>query len=130
MPGTRNLARERARLAMTASARYADLHRLLVGELPAADAPLVGYDEIVRYLTDVLRVRRRSGQVVTPRMIKRWTHTAQFPLLRGLYTPKYRRASSPLTTSHCVTAWVLSRASSDERELFTVARDNLPTARG
>jgi hypothetical protein len=53
-------------------------------------------------------------------MILRWRRDEGFPVLRGRYTP-HRHRSPALSTAFALTAWTLSRFSSDEHHLFRVS---------
>jgi hypothetical protein len=127
MPGVRSLARERARHAVTAPARYAQLHAMLVAELPAHDRALIGNESILRYLHDTLQLRRRNGHPLTVRMLRRWRRDESCPLVGGCYLIG-RHFAPPLSTTHALTAWVLSRRSSNEPQLFCVAPRVDPTS--
>jgi hypothetical protein len=52
-------------------------------------------------------------------MLLRWRRDEGLPLLRGRYTP-HRHKSPALSTTFALTAWTLSRFSSDEHHLFRV----------
>jgi hypothetical protein len=52
-------------------------------------------------------------------MLLRWRRDEGFPVLRGRYTP-HRHRSPALSTTFALTAWTLSRLSSDEHHLFRV----------
>jgi len=109
MPGKRNLARERAQHAATARARTAALYAMLCQTLPDHERALVGQLPILRYLHDTLRIRRPNGQPLKWRIVLRWFHTQGFPLVRGGWHVGRSAKQASLTTTHAVTAWVLTR---------------------
>jgi hypothetical protein len=124
MPGPRSLARELARHETEFPARFAALHRLLVAQLPEHDRALVGWQGILRYLHDVLGLRRPGGKRLHPRIVLRWRRDHAFPLLRGGWNPRCRLAprSAPLTTMFAVTAWTLCQYDTARRRpLFGIA---------
>jgi hypothetical protein len=117
--GTRNYARERTEHAALAPEQQRALHDLLVTQLPAFDRAVIGQVAILDYLHQ-LGLRRRNGGPLTWRMILRWRRDEGFPVLRGRYTP-HRHRSPALSTAFALTAWTLSRFSSDEHHLFRVS---------
>jgi len=117
--GTHNYARERARHEAIAPEKQRALYDLLVAQLPALDRALIGQVAILNYLHH-LGLRRRNGGPLTWRMILRWRRDEGFPVLRGRYTP-HRHRSPALSTTFALTAWTLSRFSSDEHHLFRVS---------
>jgi hypothetical protein len=106
VPGRRNFAKERAKHTADAPRRFAALHDLLITQLPQNDKALIGQAAILRYLHD-LGIRRLRGGPLTWRIVNRWRHIDALPVLRGNRHPK--RSGSPLTTSHALTAWLLTR---------------------
>jgi hypothetical protein len=118
MPGRRNYIRERTEHAAIAPEQQRALHDLLTAQLPAFDRALIGQLAILNYLHQ-LGLRRRNGNPLTWRMLLRWRRDEGFPLLRGRYTP-HRHRSPALSTSFALTAWALTRLSSDEHHLFRV----------
>jgi hypothetical protein len=118
MPGRRNYIRERTAHAAIAPAHRRALHDLLTAELPAYDRALVGQLAILNYLHQ-LGLRRRNGGPLTWRMLLRWRRDEGLPLLRGRYTP-HRHKGPALSTTFALTAWTLTRFSSDEHHLFRV----------
>jgi hypothetical protein len=114
----RSYAGEAARHAVTAPAQHRALHELLVAQLPTLDRAMIGQVAILDYLHH-LGLRRRNGGRLTWRMLRRWRRDEGFPILRGRYIP-HRHLSPPLSTAFALTAWVLSRLSSDEHHLFRV----------
>jgi hypothetical protein len=118
MPGRRCYQRERAQHAAQAPDRQRHLHDLLTAQLPHRDRALVGQVAILNYLQQ-LGLRRRNGGPLTWRMLLRWRRDEGLPLLRGRYTP-HRYRSPALSTAFALTAWTLSRLSSDEHHLFRV----------
>jgi hypothetical protein len=116
--GTRNYARERARHDTIAPEQQRALHELLRNQLPAFDRAVIGQAAILNYLHH-LGLRRRNGGPLTWRMILRWRRDEGFPVLCGRYTP-HRHKSPALSTTFALTAWTLSRFSSDEHHLFRV----------
>ena len=118
MPGRRCYQRERTQHAVQAPDRQRHLHDLLATQLPHLDRALVGQVAILNYLHQ-LGLRRRNGAPLTWRMLLRWRCDEGLPLLRGRYTP-YRHTSPALSTTFALTAWTLSRFSSDEHHLFRV----------
>ena len=119
MPGRRCYQRERAQHAAQAPDRQRHLHDLLTAQLPHRDRALVGQVAILNYLQQ-LGLRRRNGGPLTWRMLLRWRRDEGFPLLRGRCTP-HRYRSPALSTAFALTAWTLSRFSSDEHHLFRVS---------
>ena len=119
MPGRRCYQRERTQHAAIAPEQQRALHALLTAQLPACDRALVGQVAILNYLRH-LGLRRRNGGPLTWRMILRWRRDEGFPLLRGRCTP-HRHRSPALSTAFALTAWTLSRLSSDEYQLFRVS---------
>jgi hypothetical protein len=128
MPGRRCYQRERAQHAAIAPEQQRALHALLTAELPACDRALVGQVAILDYLHQ-LGLRRRNGNTLTWRMLLRWRRDEGFPLLRGRYTP-HRHKSPALSTTFALTAWTLSRFSSDEHHLFRVRVPHGPSHGG
>lgn len=130
VPGKRNLARERADHARTAHRLQQQTYDLLTARLPAYERALIGRQAILTFLHD-LGVRRRNGALLTWRMLQRWRRDLGFPLVRGLWSPHAPShpnvRSPPFSTAYAVTAWLLSRFSSDEHGVFRVG---YPTARG
>jgi hypothetical protein len=118
MPGHRCYQRERAAHAAIAPEQQRALHAQLTAQLPAFDRALIGQLAILTYLHH-LGLRRRNGGPLTWRMILRWRRDEGFPVLRGRYTP-HRHRSPALSTTFALTAWTLSRFSSDEHHLFRV----------
>ena len=118
MPGRRNYIRERTEHAAIAPEQQRALHDLLTAQLPAYDRALIGQVAILHYLHH-LGLRRRNGGPLTWRMLLRWRRDEGLPLLRGRYTP-HRHKSPALSTTFALTAWTLSRFSSDEHHLFRV----------
>jgi hypothetical protein len=118
VPGRRNYFAERAQHAAIAPDQQRALHALLIAQLPAFDRALIGQAAILNYLHQ-FGLRRRNGGPLTWRMILRWRRDEGFPVLRGRYTP-HRHRSPALSTTHALTAWTLSRFSSDEHHLFRV----------
>jgi hypothetical protein len=116
MPGRRCYQRERTEHAAIASEQQRALHDL---QLPAFDCAVIGQVAILNYLHQ-LGLRRRNGGPLTWRMILRWRRDEGFPVLRGRYTP-HRHRSPALSTAFALTAWTLSRFSSDEHHLFRVS---------
>jgi hypothetical protein len=117
--GTRNYARERARHDAIAPEQQRAIYELLRNQLPAFDRAVVGQIAILNYLHQ-LGLRRRNGSPLTWRMILRWRRDEGFPVLRGRYTP-HRHRSPAVSTTFALTAWTLSRFSSDEHHLFRVS---------
>jgi hypothetical protein len=119
MPGIpRNAARERSRHAAIAPAHQRALYDLLVAQLPQHERALVGWDAILTFLHRTLQLTRPNGRPLSRRQVLRWHRAHGFPLVTGNMN-RYAR-TPPLTTSHAVVAWVLSRKSTDERSLFRV----------
>ena len=119
MPGIpRNAARERSRHAAIAPERQRALYDLLVAQLPQHERALVGWDGILTYLHRTLQLTRPNGRPLSRRQVLRWRRVQGFPLVTGNMN-RYAR-TPPLTTSHAVVAWVLTRKSTDERSLFRV----------
>jgi hypothetical protein len=119
MPGRRCYQRERALHAAQAPDRQRHLHDLLTTQLPHRDRALVGQVAILNYLHQ-LGLRRRNGSPLTWRMLLRWRRDEGFPVLRGRCTP-HRHRSPALSTAFALTAWTLTRLSSDEHHLFRVS---------
>jgi hypothetical protein len=128
MPGIpRNAARERSRHAAIAPARQRALYDLLVAQLPQHEHALVGWDAILAFLHRTLQLTRPNGRPLSRRQVLRWHRAQGFPLATGNMN-RYAR-TPPLTTSHAVVAWVLTRKSTDERSLFRVRSLPDPTLR-
>ena len=106
MPGRRNYARERAAHAAQQASKQQALTDMLRSQLPTHDRALVGYDAILAYLAS-LGMRRRNGHRLTIRMLQRWTQRRGFPAISG--TSHSRHSFQPVSTTHCVTAWMLSQ---------------------
>ena len=119
MPGIpRNIARERSRHAAIAPARQRALYDLLVAQLPQHERALVGWDAILTFLHGRLQLTRPNGHPLSRGQILRWRRAQGFPLVTGNMN-RYAR-TPPLTTTHAVVAWVLTRKSTDECSLFRV----------
>ncbi|HKB36285.1 MAG TPA: hypothetical protein VKD72_07515 [Gemmataceae bacterium] len=116
--GTRNYARELARHDAIAPEKQRALYDLLVAQLPQHHYALVGWDAILTFLHRSLQLTRPNGGPLSRRQILRWHRTQGFPLVTGNMN-RYAR-TPPLTTSHAVVAWVLTRKSTDECSLFRV----------
>jgi hypothetical protein len=116
--GTRNSARERARHNALAPEQQRALYELLVAQLPQHEHALVGWNAILAFLHRTLQLTRPNGRPLSRRQILRWHRAQGFPLVTGNMN-RYAR-TPPLTTSHAVVAWVLTRKSTDERSLFRV----------
>lgn len=114
MPGRRNLARERAAHQLSSPAHQAALYRLLHTQLPHAELVLIGQKSVLAYLHR-LGIRRLNGQQLTWRIVNRWRPLG-CPILRG--NRSQRRSSVAVTTSHALTAWLLTRFNSSD--CFTV----------
>jgi hypothetical protein len=126
MPGIpRNLARERSRHTAIAPERQRALYDLLVTQLPQHHLALVGWDAILTFLHGSLQLTRPNGRPLSRRQVLRWHRTQGFPLVTGNMN-RYAR-TPPLTTSHALVAWVLTRKSTDERSLFRVRSLPEPT---
>jgi hypothetical protein len=117
MPGRRNYIRERTEHAAIAPEQQRALHDLLTAQLPAYDRALIGQVAILHYLHH-LGLRRRNGGPLTWRMLLRWRRDEGLPVLRGRFTP-HRHRSPALSTVFALSAWTLSRFSSDD--LFRVS---------
>jgi hypothetical protein len=132
MPGRRCYQRERAQHAAQAADRQRHLHELLTAQLPHLDRALVGRARILAYLHD-FGLRQRNGRALSWRMILRWRRDHGFPLVRGVWhpsAPTHPASRSPaLTTSFAVTAWILTRFSTDSHGLFRVF-SHPPVAQG
>src|SRR5262249_10770389 len=119
MPGIpRNAARERSRHAAIAPARQRTLYDLLVAQLPQHEPAPIGWDAILPFLHRTLQLTRPNGRPLPRRQVLRWRRAQGFPLVNGNLN-RYAR-TPPLTTSHAVVAWVLTRKSTDECSLFRV----------
>ena len=123
MPGRRCYQRERTQHAVQAPDRQRHLHDLLATQLPHLDRALVGQVAILNYLHQ-LGLRRRNGGPLTWRMLLRWRRDHGFPLVRGVWhpsAPSHPASRSPaLSTSFAITAWLLTRFSTDSHGLFRV----------
>jgi hypothetical protein len=115
MPGRRNFARERALHAATSPEHLARIHRQLTQHLPTYDRAIIGQQNILAYL-HLLGMRRRNGRRLTWRIVERWRVNNGCPILRGY--SDHRVSRSPLTTSHAMVAWLLSRFTS--ADLFSM----------
>src|SRR5262245_43642561 len=114
MPGKRNLARERAQ--HDAPGIQARVFQMLCELLPAFDRALLGHARILDPLP-ALGVRRPTGPLLPWRLVLRWRRSEGFPLLSARWRP--RSKSPAVTTPYAVTAWLLSRLSSDDH-LFRI----------
>jgi hypothetical protein len=123
--GPRNHARERARHAALAPEKQRALYDLLVTQLPQHERALVGWNGILTYLHRTLQLTRPNGRPLSRRQVLRWHRAQGFPLVTGNMN-RYAR-TPPLTTTHAVVAWVLTRKSTDERSLFRVRSLPEPT---
>jgi len=103
MPGRRNLARERAQ--HDAVARFQTIHTQLTTALPHLDRAVVGRRRILAHL-ETLGVRRLNGQPLTWRIVNAWRTKHACPILRGNRSRCY--AAPAVTTTHALTAWLLS----------------------
>jgi len=115
MPGKRNLARERA--LHDAPAIQARIFAMLSDALPDHDRTLIGRDRILEHVAR-LGLRRRNGQPITWRQVRRWRTRYGFPIAHGMWT--HRTKTPAVTTQHAVTAWMLSAFSTDEKHWFSV----------
>src|SRR5262245_36359576 len=105
MPGKRNLARERAQHDQPAT--FARIHHDLRSQLPDLDRALVGHVAILAELHR-LGLRRLNGTKLSWRIVLRWRRDHAFPLHRGIRKPDVY-AAPPLSTTHAMTAWILSQ---------------------
>jgi len=132
MPGRRNFARERAEHTRLAPHRQRQLYTMMVTYLPSRERALVGRAAILAYLHD-FGLRRRTGEPLTWRIILRWRRDHGFPLVRGVWhpaAPTHPASRSPaLTTTHALTAWLLTQWNTDERGFFRVVSHPTPAAR-
>jgi len=104
VPGTRNYHRERtehARIAPDLERHYASLLRTYV-----PDRALIGQAAIVAYFHH-LGIRRLNRRPLSWRIVNGWRRRHGCPILRGNTHPLSKQP--PLSTSHALTAWLLSR---------------------
>jgi hypothetical protein len=125
VPGRRHFATERAKHTADAPRRFAALHHLLITQLPLQDRALIGHASILSYLHQ-LGIRRLRGGPLTWRIVNRWRHTDALPVLKG-YSDR-RCARSPVTTSHALTAWLLTRFTSADLFAWVDSAQAVPTA--
>jgi hypothetical protein len=132
MPGTRSLSRELALHSTEFPARFAAIHAQLVSQLPEHDRALVGWQAILRYLHNTLGLRRPGGKSLHARIVLRWRRDHMFPLLRGGWNPRCRKAprSAPLTTTYAATAWTLCEFDTARRRPLCVLADTRVGAHG
>ena len=86
--------------------RIRDLSRLLREQLPEVERVLVGQDAILLHLWQ-LGVTQWSKRPLTWTTVRGWARWHGFPLTPG--TRRGRNYMSALTTTHAITAWLLSR---------------------
>jgi hypothetical protein len=111
------LAKERAAHAATERERLARLYAMLCSAARDQERALVGRAAILHHL-EQLGIRQRNGLPVTWRMLRRWRRDLEFPVVRGLWRPQSR--SPALSTSLAITAWLVTRFSTDEGGLWRV----------
>jgi hypothetical protein len=116
-PIPRNYVREQYRHALIAPERHQAILDTMRRYLPEHERVLVGQHGILSFLQE-LHLMRPNGGPITWRMVRRWTQAHAFPLLHGAWRPRHR--TPPMTTTYAVTAWVLSRQVTDQRDLFRV----------
>src|SRR5262249_36626291 len=83
-----------------------DLYTLLHEQLPQLERVLVGHEAILLHLGQ-LGVTQWSKRPLTWTTVRGWARWHGFPLTPG--TRRGRNYMSALTTTHAVTAWLLSR---------------------
>jgi hypothetical protein len=83
-----------------------ELYALLRQQLPDVERVVVGRDAIVWHLSQ-LRVTQWSKRPVTWTTVRGWARWHGFPLTPG--TRRGRNYMSAVTTTHAITAWLLSR---------------------
>ena len=83
-----------------------DLYVMLREQLPDVDRVLAGRDAIVLYLSQ-LGVTQWSKRPLTWTTVRGWARWHGFPLIPG--TRRGRNYMSAVTTTHAITAWLLSR---------------------
>jgi hypothetical protein len=86
--------------------RMRELYRVLREQLPQVDHVLVGQDAILQHLKR-LGVTKWSKRQLTWTTVRGWARWHGFPLTPG--TRRGRNYMSALTTTHAITAWLLSR---------------------
>jgi len=99
------LARERAQHDQAAI--FSRIHSDLRSQLPDLDRALVGHQAILAELHR-LGLRRLNGKRLSWRIVLRWRRDHAFPLHRGIRKPDVY-AAPPLSTTHAMTAWMLSQ---------------------
>ena len=88
------------------STAHRELYRLLHEQLPQVDHVLVGPDAILQHLKR-LGVTQWSKRQLTRTTVRGWARWHGFPLTPG--TRLGRNYMSAVTTTHAITAWLLSR---------------------
>jgi hypothetical protein len=86
--------------------RMRELFALMREQLPECDHLLTGRDAILLYLRQ-FGVTQWSKRPVTWTTVRRWARWHGFPLTPG--TRLGRNYLSAVTTTHAITAWLLSR---------------------
>jgi hypothetical protein len=86
--------------------RMRELYALLRDQLPRVEHLLVGHEAILLHLRQ-LGVTQWSRRPLTWTTVRGWARWHGFPLTPG--TRRGRNYMSALTTTHAVTAWLLSR---------------------
>jgi hypothetical protein len=112
----RNYARERAQHALEQPGRMQDTFDQLTRWHGDRDEILVGWTDILTYLTRI-GIRRPNGCRVNDRMLLRWRRDLGFPLCRGTaYSSTFK--APPLTSAFAITAWLCSQLSTGEATGF------------
>ena len=102
-----------------------EVYVLLREQLPGVDRVLVGRDTILLHLRQ-LGVTQWSKRQLTWTTVRRWAPWHGFPLTPG--TRLGRNYMSAVTTTHAITAWLLSRPYNGYP--MRVFRNPLPSAKG
>jgi hypothetical protein len=116
-PVPRSYVREKYRHALVAPERQQAIQETMRRYLPEYERVLIGQWNILAFLQG-LHLMPPNGGLITWRMVRRWTQARAFALLHGAWRPRHR--TPPMTTTYAVTAWVLSRQDTDQRDLFMV----------
>jgi hypothetical protein len=81
-------------------------------QLPDRERVLCGWENVRAYLSDELRLRRRSGKPLTVRQIRRWRDKYGLPVGAGgalIPGPHGVRRTVCMTTTSALLAWTLAQ---------------------
>lgn len=91
--------------------RQAELLAGLRSVFPEHERVLTGWDAIIGYLCDTMRLRRLNGERLTVPQLRRWQLSHRLPVLRGGALVRVRRGyqrTLPTSTNFLLSSWLVS----------------------